>query len=159
MSNCDVNLSPIPVVILITSVTVVALTTVFVFAIIEKRKELLEKRNLKNIIKETSKKTCILCLKTKNIICFNRHGRECNNCQDKKGYATRDKKRMKDTSTKKMLLNKETLTDVYLRKLIRSNMKNHGSFKKKDIPQQFIDLKRKELLTKRKIQSWQKQKQ
>ena len=128
-------------------------------AILKKRAELLEKRSLKKVIKETGNKACITCLKTKNITCFSRHGKECNKCQDKKGYISRDKNKMKKTNAIKALTNKSSLNDVYLRRLIRSNMRNYGSFKKADVPQDFIDLKRKELTLKRKIENGNKKNQ
>jgi hypothetical protein len=54
--------------------------------------------------------------------------------------------------------NRENLTDVYLKALIKSNFKASFRILNNDISQEFVELKRKELILKRKIESHGKEK-
>lgn len=88
---------------------------------------------------------------------------DCISCKRKKHSEWKKSNRniVRQYANKSLHKNKELLTDVYIKNNIRKNLNNNYklNISSKDIPQQFIDLKRKELLIKRKIESWQKQQQ
>ncbi len=121
--------------------------------IYKKRSRLLKKRNLQKEIRLSGKKICKTCCESKKIDCFKRYGKECDACQNKRGWLARDKDKIRKRQKEEFLQSRVLLSNTYIARLIRSNMRNHGSFKQTEISQEFIDLKRKELLIKRKFKA------
>jgi len=117
----------------------------------KKRSELIIKRKKREKYKKAGGlKKCIKCKKMISSKC----GSKCTNCYNKeKGYSTK--------ASQKAWNN---VTDSYIKGLIMGTMNKYVTIKSHkikatDIPQEFITLKKKEQLTKRKIESWQKQQQ
>ena len=124
------------------------------------RSLILLKRKAKN---EIGKKLCYKCLVIKNVSEFRNPKGSCTIClrlQCQK-WKKDNPEKVRIQTNKRLLKHISELTDKYISSNIRKNLNQNNGLKlsNKDIPQQFIDLKRKELLTKRKIQSWQKQQQ
>ena len=153
--------------------------------ILNKRNILLEKRNLvKNNLQKCikckelkltkyfayqskSKKSGKTCLKTVCKNCFNQYKglwikkRPDITSKRNKLYALTYPEKIKEYNSKQGKKEQITMTDSYIKRLIRKNINRLDivSIKNKDISSKHIILKRKELTLKRKIESWQKQQQ
>jgi DNA-directed RNA polymerase subunit M/transcription elongation factor TFIIS len=125
--------------------------------------EQLEKKQLNKKLKDLNMKFCNNCKKELKLKNFDKNrGYICKPCRNHVNNKYPKKKELVAILNKKQRLkNRNNITNVYLKNLIAHiiNKSSDIRFKGSDIPQQFIDLKRKELLTKRKIESWQKQQQ
>lgn len=119
----------------------------------------------KRLLKLDDKKKCKDCKNILEKTYFLKTGSSlCKKCHYKKDYATYGRKpytyEKGQLAKKKYHENKENLTDGYLRKTIISCLKNYKlGLLRNDITDSYVNIKRKELLTKRKIESWQKQQQ
>jgi hypothetical protein len=124
-----------------------------------KRVQLIKERTIRNydllLMNTINSRKCKTCNQIKNLSYFKdgtKHKRSCYICRNNiPTTLTRLKKYKKTLPDFIIKGNIMAIVNKYLEKDLR--------IKASEIPQQFIDLKRKELLTKRKIQSWQKQKQ
>ena len=87
----------------------------------------------------------------------------CVTCKRKKHseWKKNNRKIVREYAKKSFSKNKELLTDGYIKNNIRKTLNKtyELNISGKDIPQDFINLKRKELTLKIKIESWQKQQQ
>ena len=129
--------------------------------IISTREHLKQKR----LLKLDDKKECKGCKNILEKTCFLKRGSSlCGKCHYRQNYARYGRKpytyEKGQLAKKKYHENKENLTDVYVKKSIISCLKHYKlGLLRSDITDSYVNIKRKELLTKRKIESWQKQQQ
>lgn len=118
----------------------------------KKREELIIKRSLK----ESSSKICTKCKKDKDKRYFkNCKSIMCDKCKRREKYekygTVKYNKNIGVLQKKKFDSHREVLSDIYIKALIRSNIKCIRPLRNIDIPQEMIELKRKELLLKKQI--------
>lgn len=117
------------------------------------------------LVKTGGKKECKKCKNILEKTYFLKTGSSlCKKCYYKKNYVIYGRKpytyEKGQIAKKKYHDNKEKLTESYVKKTIISSLKNYKlGIVRSDISNNYVKLKRKELLTKRKIESWQKQQQ
>jgi hypothetical protein len=118
----------------------------------KKRTELLEARKCieENLaLKENNQRRCTECKKIRDLKHFYKNKQRCNRCRNNSERAIINKKSYK-----------QLLPDSLVRCYIKGSFRRRKSLKidNKDISQEFIELKRKELILKRKIESHGKEK-
>jgi len=122
------------------------------------RSLILLKRKAKN---EIGKKFCYKCLVIKDISEFRNSKGSCTIClrlQCQK-WKKNNLEKVRILANRSLSKHKSELTDAYISSNIRKNLNQNNGLKlsNKDIPQDFIDLKRKELTLKRKIEDGNKE--
>ena len=124
-----------------------------------KKASIIKERAIRNhdllLMNTINSRKCKTCNQIKNLSYFKdgtKHKRSCYRCRNNI-----------PTTLTRLKKYKETLPDCIVKAnimgIVNKYLEKDLRIKASDIPQQFIDLKRKELLTKRKIESWQKQQQ
>lgn len=125
----------------------------------ERRISILMNKKIKTNTLEKGLKECKVCKKITDLAKFPKHKNTCYSCKNKIEYSKYKHKKIRCLYTndvrkrqlKKEHSNKELLSDVYIKKLLVSTLRHRIYLTTKDISQDFVELKRKELTIKRQI--------